>query len=345
MTHRLDVAAAALCAMAAMCAIAAGSRPLQLFGTFMILMAGCVVARARQPASATLSLAILLGPPGLAWCLQGDTYGVAMACALVAASFGLCAWARNIRERNSEHSSVESQNRELACRLLQFEKEMAAAHRSKAELLAAVSRDLRQPVQALELAAELLDPKQPVGALRTRLASLGSCVSSLSAMLMHLQQGWRSGPGHAVGKAGEGGTATAGCVQLTGKCIAVLEDDGVVLEGMLDMLRSWGCRAVGAADMRGLMAALGGRLQVPDLLLVDVQLCGRRSGLSAISRLRHWVGSPIPVILVTGDLDPALERVAQAQNARLAHKPLRPQRLRELIVESLQSVCLVPPTD
>jgi len=279
-----SVAAAGVCAAAALLGVALSSRPTQWFGVFAVLL-------------------VLVG---------------------------LRAWAWRTQAHRRECGALRLENAELTDRLARRDRELECATRAGLVRLAAAGHSLRQPAQALELTAALLDPGEPPAVLASRLAALRDCAGALSAMLVGLQHG--RGPIEGADDR-RAPVAAATPARFAGRCVAVLEDDRLVLEGMLDMLRSWGLEAVGAADLRGLIALLANRR--PDLLLVDLHLSGERSGLRSLAKLRHWLGAPLPAIVVTGDLDPLLDRIAQEQGARLVHKPLRPQRLRQLVAQSL----------
>jgi len=117
--------------------------------------------------------------------------------------------------------------------------------------------------------------------------------------------------------------------------VAVLENDPLVLQGLADTLRVWGLRPVSAGALAQLRAQLPADA-APALLLSDLHLGGTTDGLGAIRQLREVWGRPgLPAILVTGDLDSGLHLRAREAGAWLAHKPLRPARLRELVTRAL----------
>ncbi len=114
--------------------------------------------------------------------------------------------------------------------------------------------------------------------------------------------------------------------------VAIVENDPVVLEGLSDMLRGWGCHPVAGTTSTQVMALLNQARLTPRLILSDLHLDVSHSGFDAIDALRRGTGADhLPAVMLTGDIDPALLQTAQAQRIRLEHKPLLPNRLREVL--------------
>ena len=116
-----------------------------------------------------------------------------------------------------------------------------------------------------------------------------------------------------------------------GKLIVVIDDDALVLDGMCGVLRSWGCKVVGAeseAAARALLAELG---EPPDLIISDYRLANGESGIDAIEGLRSALGATIPAFLISGDTAPERLREAAASGYHLLHKPVPLMRLRAMV--------------
>lgn len=117
--------------------------------------------------------------------------------------------------------------------------------------------------------------------------------------------------------------------------VALLEDDPEAREAMAALLRNWGF-GVQASDGSASPADwLAGLTELPDLLITDLHLA-RGDSLDHLQALRsHPGGQDTPVLLLTGDLSPAVSAQATALGAVVAHKPLLPARLRARIDEAL----------
>jgi len=125
-------------------------------------------------------------------------------------------------------------------------------------------------------------------------------------------------------------------VPLPNAVVAVVENEPLVLQSLLDSLGGWGCRPVGALGLAQLADQLDCAGGLPSLLLCDLHLGAGADGLEVIRRLRARFGEPrLAAILLTADLDPALEQHACEQGICLVHKPLSPARLRRLVGKAL----------
>jgi CheY-like chemotaxis protein len=122
----------------------------------------------------------------------------------------------------------------------------------------------------------------------------------------------------------------------SGKLVAVIDDDPLVLEGMGGLLRSWGYRVVTAENDN---AALAGHIQygaAPDLIISDYRLLNGKTGIEVIERLRTELGVDVPAFLVSGDIDPTLLRKARMSGFHMLHKPVEPMALRALVTQLLK---------
>ncbi|MDJ0865297.1 MAG: hybrid sensor histidine kinase/response regulator [Myxococcota bacterium] len=130
--------------------------------------------------------------------------------------------------------------------------------------------------------------------------------------------------------------AAAPGVDLAGRRIAVLDDDLEVLAAMHELLTRWGCRVIAAASLADLRDSLERLAEPPDAILADYRLAGDETGLDAIAWLRAHTGLRIPAAIVTGETAaPELEAI-RSHGLRSVTKPLRPFRLRALLLELLR---------
>ena len=121
-----------------------------------------------------------------------------------------------------------------------------------------------------------------------------------------------------------------------GKLVVIIDDDPLVLQGMHDVLQSWGCNVVAAASRTGALAALSSGGGPPDLIIADYDLPHGDTGFDVIARLRTAFGANVPAFLVTGDTTPERLREADARGFYLLHKPVLPMNLRAVISQLLK---------
>ena len=114
-----------------------------------------------------------------------------------------------------------------------------------------------------------------------------------------------------------------------GCCVIVVDDEPTVRESTRNLLASWGCTVVAAADPEGALAALQDR--IPSAMLVDYRLRGGQDGLGAIALLRAELGQDIPAALVSGES--SAEELARIKGSGLPllHKPVPPAKLRSAL--------------
>jgi CheY-like chemotaxis protein len=120
-----------------------------------------------------------------------------------------------------------------------------------------------------------------------------------------------------------------------GKCILVVDDDPLVLDGMRGILTSWGCRVVTAASVAGALERLAD-VERLDLIISDFRLGGTQTGINAITQLRASLGKSVPAFLISGDTTPERERDARAHGLTLLHKPVPAPRLRAALTQFLR---------
>jgi signal transduction histidine kinase len=118
--------------------------------------------------------------------------------------------------------------------------------------------------------------------------------------------------------------------------LLVVDDDEIVREGMLHLLRDWGCECDAAESIEE--ALVLARLNRPDVVISDYRLREQRTGVEAIASLRKLLGESLPALLITGDTAPERLREAQASGIPLLHKPVSPGKLYRKLVELQQEL-------
>lgn len=116
--------------------------------------------------------------------------------------------------------------------------------------------------------------------------------------------------------------------------LLVIDDDETVREGMLHLLRDWGCECEAAETIEE--ALVLAKLQRPDVVISDYRLREQRTGIEAIAAMRDLLGESLPALLITGDTAPERLREAQASGIPLLHKPVSPGKLYRKLIELQQ---------
>ncbi len=129
--------------------------------------------------------------------------------------------------------------------------------------------------------------------------------------------------------------ATGGLQSLRGRSIAAIDDDPIVLEGMRQLFEHWGCTWTAAASADELLARLRSGAPLPEIVISDYRLRGGENGAQAIAKVVAFCGRPVPGILVTGDTAPERLREATDSGHAVLHKPVRPGKLRALLLHLL----------
>jgi signal transduction histidine kinase/CheY-like chemotaxis protein len=124
---------------------------------------------------------------------------------------------------------------------------------------------------------------------------------------------------------------------INGRLIVVIDDDGLVLDGMRGTLRSWGCDVVTAGSDAAVLASLADQDRRPDLIISDFRLANGNTGIEVIERLRRSLGAAIPAFLISGDTGPERLREASASGHLLLHKPVAPMALRTTVNRLLKA--------
>jgi CheY-like chemotaxis protein len=119
--------------------------------------------------------------------------------------------------------------------------------------------------------------------------------------------------------------------------ILIADDDVVFRELISEIVLAGGWSVIPAADaMQTVMFTVRGE---PSAIILDINMPGG-SGLSALQRLRQNVRTEhIPVIVVTGAIEPGIEaRARQLGATAFLPKPVDPAILRSTIATALADV-------
>jgi two-component system, sensor histidine kinase len=122
---------------------------------------------------------------------------------------------------------------------------------------------------------------------------------------------------------------------LAGVCVAVVDDEESVVEGMQTLLSAWGASVIGAPSGEAVLAALGERSAYPDLLIADYRLANEELGTDVVARLRCELGMLLPALVVSGDSSGATLDTLRRSGLDFLLKPVLPEELKTQIVRLL----------
>ncbi|MBI3229139.1 MAG: hybrid sensor histidine kinase/response regulator [Burkholderiales bacterium] len=115
--------------------------------------------------------------------------------------------------------------------------------------------------------------------------------------------------------------------------ILVIEDEAAIRHGMGLLLGAWGMEAHGCAALPAAQEIM--QTYAIDLIIADLRLEDGADGLSVVNTLRKQNKS-VPVLLISGETDPAKLRDVAASGFPLMNKPIQPEALRKNIAHMLQ---------
>lgn len=122
---------------------------------------------------------------------------------------------------------------------------------------------------------------------------------------------------------------------LAGKRLLIVDDDVAVLAGTASILSSWGCQVSAVTSVAQVEQLMSSGVEW-DFIVSDYQLENNTSGIDVVDLVRqHQKNQTIPCVLITGDTSPAVLKLASVSGHYLLHKPVRPAKLRSLIVHLL----------
>lgn len=122
---------------------------------------------------------------------------------------------------------------------------------------------------------------------------------------------------------------------LRGKRVLVVDDDELVLTSTSTILSAWG----GSVSLAGSLQVVLDKLAAGkdwDLIISDYQLGVEETGLDVIKAVREQRHRDVPAILISGDTSPELLQLANSAGHHLIHKPVKPAKLRSLVMYLLQ---------
>lgn len=124
---------------------------------------------------------------------------------------------------------------------------------------------------------------------------------------------------------------------LAGTFVVVVDDDDGARDAMADVLADRRCHVVASSGGDEACEALSRHLRMPDLVIADYRLGGTQDGFMVVERIRRLADEPIPALIVTADVDDALQTRANQAGIALLHKPVSLQRVLRVAAETLRA--------
>lgn len=119
--------------------------------------------------------------------------------------------------------------------------------------------------------------------------------------------------------------------EATRRTVLLVEDDDDVRDTTRTVLKALGWECFAGASLAQAIEGLAQADAWPQALLTDLRLGAGDDGLAVARQARHEFGPELPVLLLTGDLDPTLNARAAEAGVVLRRKPLSPAELRQAL--------------
>ena len=125
-----------------------------------------------------------------------------------------------------------------------------------------------------------------------------------------------------------------------GRLAVLIEDDVIVLMGLRTTFLEWGYQVVVAGSAEQALERLRALGRLPDLIVADYRLRNGRVGTEAITQIRDLVGSPVPAIVLTGEIGTDCDHDAEELGLAVVRKPITPRQLQSAVQDVLNQPLL-----
>lgn len=122
---------------------------------------------------------------------------------------------------------------------------------------------------------------------------------------------------------------------LADKRLLIVDDDAAVLSGTSDIMASWGCQVSAAASVAQVEQMIRDGAEW-DFIISDYQLENDTNGIDVVDLVRRHQKQQVPCILITGDTSTAVLKLVSVSGHHLLYKPVKPAKLRSLILHLLE---------
>jgi signal transduction histidine kinase/CheY-like chemotaxis protein len=124
--------------------------------------------------------------------------------------------------------------------------------------------------------------------------------------------------------------------QLQSKRILVIEDDASIRESLIELLQKWHFEVITTQSEEEACKVIEETAFIPDLVIADYRLRNHKTGVDAVNKVKTILSNnELPVIIISGDTEPARLKEVSLSGYELLHKPVKPAQLRMLIHRKL----------
>jgi CheY-like chemotaxis protein len=117
---------------------------------------------------------------------------------------------------------------------------------------------------------------------------------------------------------------------IRGLNVLCIDNEIDVLNGMQSLLDGWGCRSAMAASGAEALLRIDAMSGLPSVILADYHLHAG-TGVEAVKAIFAAVGRSLPVVIITADHSPEVQREVREQGFILLRKPLKAAQLRAIL--------------
>ncbi len=118
-------------------------------------------------------------------------------------------------------------------------------------------------------------------------------------------------------------------VLLTGRRVALIEDDQAVALALVQLLEAWGAEVISASTGERVIEQLGS--DAPDVVIADCELKDDEDGFAVLDRLDRLYSRRLPALVLTGEYDVSALGQRNRAHRRVLHKPVWPAALQAVL--------------
>lgn len=122
---------------------------------------------------------------------------------------------------------------------------------------------------------------------------------------------------------------------LNGALALVVDDEADILAAMEAILTAWGCHCITARSPGEAARYIDDSPRFPDVIITDHRLDNHLTSFDVVAAVEPLLAYEVPVIMISGECSPALEKEAQDRGYTFISKPVNASRLHRAVEEAL----------
>ncbi|MCU7802327.1 MAG: response regulator [Candidatus Thiodiazotropha sp. (ex Lucinoma borealis)] len=115
--------------------------------------------------------------------------------------------------------------------------------------------------------------------------------------------------------------------------LLIIDDNSIILRSLSYLMESYGYKVTGMKSGQETMAMIKKGTDCFDFIISDYRLPNGETGIELIKAIRQALGTDIPALIITGDLELTMSQLIEASGLRVLHKPVRAEVLNKQIQE------------